>query len=97
MAGYQGAGEPLPPRLLKKAQMQGGLAQAGYPVRWVQTYWRYVAASAEPNQRRRWVLFSSRLISQLASGQQVQERHADGQAVLHLIEDHRIGAVRYFG
>jgi hypothetical protein len=53
-------GPSQPSRLLKKVQMsldvardrerverQGGLAQAGYPVRWVQAYWRYVAANVE--------------------------------------------------
>ena len=46
--------------------MQGGAPQAGYPVRWVQAYWRYAAASAEvggvPVRRMglgRWVFFSS--------------------------------------
>ena len=58
----------LSPRLLKKVQMQGGTPEAGYPVRWVQAYWRYVAASAEaggaPSRRlghRRWVFFSGLL------------------------------------
>jgi hypothetical protein len=37
--------------LLKKVQMQGGMPQPGYPVRWVQAYWRY-AAAMHPSARR---------------------------------------------
>jgi hypothetical protein len=42
--------------------MQGGLPEVGVPNRsWVQTYWRYVAASTEAKQRRRWAFFSGLL------------------------------------
>jgi hypothetical protein len=65
-------------RLLTKAQMsfdsaqdrepverQGGAPSSGYPVRWVNTYWRYVAASPPisdgypAGQRGRWAFLSS--------------------------------------
>ena len=39
--------------------MQGGTPQPGYPVRWVQAYWRYAATSSEADQRSRWAFFSS--------------------------------------
>ena len=33
--------------------MQGGLPEAGYPVRWVQAYWKYAVASAEAGHTHR--------------------------------------------
>ena len=63
---FRGAPRRVSPRLLKKTQMQGGTPEAGYPVRWVQAYWKYVAASAEADQRSRWAFFSSLLSLPLA-------------------------------
>ena len=41
---------PFLPRLLKKAQMQGGAQGPS------EAYFRYAAASARASQRRRWAL-----------------------------------------
>jgi hypothetical protein len=59
---------PYSPRLLKKTQMQGGITHPsdGYPGP-SEAYFRYAAASAEANQRRRWAFFSS-LSERLAAG-----------------------------
>ena len=49
------------PGCSKRPRCKAAGRRPGYPVRWVQAYWRYAAASAEAGQRRRWAFLSSLL------------------------------------
>jgi hypothetical protein len=62
---------PFWPRLLKKAQMQGGVTHpCRMGTRGRMSDFRYAAASARASQRRRWAFLSSRLDGQDVASQQ---------------------------